>query len=316
MIVADFKDQKASREGFGKGIVEAATKNKNVVALSADLSESLKLEEFKKRFPDRYFDVGVAEQNLAGVAAGLALEGKIPFITSFASFSPSINWGQLRVSICYNKANVKIVGSHAGITTGEDGATHQALEDIALTRVLPGMNVIVPADALEAERATVEISKTKNPTYLRLGRERFPQVTMESGFKIGKANVLKEGDDLTIIACGNMVFQCLKAVEELEKNGIKAELINNHTIKPIDSKTIIDSAAKTGRVFTVEEHQVNGGMGSAVSEVLSGEKIPVYRIGVEDKFGTSGSASELLDFYGLSSYRIKQKIENIFKKYK
>ncbi len=309
----DFKDQRASRDGFGKGIVEAARKNKSVLALSADLSESLRLEEFKKRFPERYFDVGVAEQNLAGVAAGLALEGKIPFITSFASFSPSINWNQLRVSICYNKANVKIASSHAGITTGEDGATHQALEDIALTRVLPGMNVIVPADAVEAEKATIETSKTKNPAYLRLGREKFPQVTMESSFKIGKANVLKEGSDLTVIACGNMVFQSLKAVEELEKKGIKAELINNHTIKPIDKKTILDSAVKTGGVLTVEEHQVSGGMGGAVSEVLSTEKIPVYRIGVEDKFGTSGSASELLDLYGLSSNKIGKRIEKILR---
>jgi transketolase len=309
----DYSDLRASRDGFGRGVVKAGLRDERVVVLSADLSESLKLEDFKRRFPNRFFEVGVAEQNLAGVAAGLALEGKIPFITSFASFSPSINWNQLRVSICYNKANVKIVSSHAGVTTGEDGATHQALEDIALTRVLPGMVVIAPADALEAEKATVEISKTKNPTYLRLSRAGFPQVTKGINFKIGRASVLREGVDLTIIACGNMVFQCLKVVEELENSGVKAELINNHTVKPIDSKTILDSAVKTGLVFTVEEHQVSGGLGSAVSEVLSGERIPVYRIGVEDKFGTSGSALELLDFYGLSSYRIKQKIGSIIR---
>lgn len=312
-MIVDYSDLRALRDGFGTGIVKAALKYDRVVALTADLGESLKLEEFKKRFPGRFFEVGVAEQNLAGVGAGLALEGKIPFITSFASFSPSINWNQLRVSICYNKANVKIASSHAGITTGEDGATHQALEDIALTRVLPGMEVIVPADALEAERATVEIAKTKNPTYLRLGREKFPQVTGKSVFKIGKANVLKEGKDLTVIACGNMVFQVLKAGEELEKKGISVEVINNHSIKPFDKKTILDSAIKTGVVLTVEEHQVSGGLGSVVSEVLSEERIPIHRIGVEDRFGTSGSASELLDFYGLSSMKIIKRIERVLR---
>ena len=307
----DYDNLRALRDGFGSGIVKAALKDSRVVALTADLSESLKLEEFKKKFPGRFFEVGVAEQNLAGVGAGLALEGKIPFITSFASFSPSINWNQLRVSICYNKANVKIASSHAGVTTGEDGATHQALEDIALTRVLPGMNVIVPADALEAERATIEIAKTKSPTYLRLGREKFPQITSENIFKIGKANILKKGKDLTLIACGNMVFQALKAAEELEKKGSHIEIINNHSIKPFDKKTILDSAVKTGVVLTVEEHQVSGGLGSVVSEVLSGERIPVHRIGVKDRFGTSGSASELLDFYGLSSMKIIKKIERV-----
>ncbi len=304
----NYEKLKASREGFGIGIVKAALENKNILALSADLSESLKLEEFKNRFPERYIEVGVAEQNLAAVGAGLALEGKIPFITSFASFSPSINWGQIRVSICYNNANVKIASSHAGITTGEDGATHQALEDIAITRVLPKMNVIVPADATEAEKATIETSKTKNPTYLRLGREKFPQVTEESEFRIGKANILKKGSDLTLIACGNMVFQALKASEILEKKGIEVEVINNHTIKPLDSKTILQSAKKTGTIFTVEEHQTAGGMGSAVAEAISGEGIHLEIIGVEDKFGQSGSASELLEKYGLSANKIVERI--------
>jgi transketolase len=296
---------KSLRDGFGEGIMIAAQENPNIVALSADLTESNRLDEFKKTFPQRFVEIGIAEQNLIGVAAGMAHAGKVPFAASFAVFSPGRSWDQIRVSVCYSGANVKVVGGHAGITVGQDGATHQALEDIAITRVLPRITVIVPADAIEMRKATIAVARMKGPVYLRSGREKFPLVTSESSpFVIGKANTLKDGKDVTIIACGNMVREALLAAEELAKRKINAGVINMHTIKPIDEKAIIE-AAKTGAIVTAEEHQITGGLGAAVAEVLTATTpVPLERVGVQDTFCESGVAAELMDKYGLRSKNI------------
>lgn len=305
--------QLACRDGFGEAILELGKKDKKVVVVSADLAESTRCLEFGKKYQDRFFEVGVAEQNMAGVAAGLALEGLTPFICSFAVFSPGRNWEQIRVSVCYNQANVKIVSSHAGLNVGEDGATHQALEDIALMRVLPNMTVIAPCDFEETKKAVMAAAKMKGPVYIRFGREKCPVITTkQSKFQIGKADILKQGKDVTIIACGPMVAEALKAAEELAKQKISAEVINCHTIKSIDKATIIKSAKKTGKVITIEEHQVNGGLGSAVAEVLSQNyPVPMKIIGMPDKFGESGTAKQLLDKYHLNF----KEIINVVKKF-
>ncbi len=296
-------DIKSTREGFGKALVELGEKNKNVVALCADLEESMHVADFHKKFSERFVEVGVAEQNMIGVAAGLALSGKIPFAASFAVFSPGRTWDQIRVSVAYSQANVKIVGGHSGITVGADGASHQALEDIGIMRVLPNMIVIVPCDYIEAQKATFAAALHKGPVYLRLGREKVPIITdIKSKFNIGKAEIFKEGKDITIIACGIMVNEALEAAKELEKEEISAEVINCHTIKPLDKKTIVASAKKTGKVITAEEHQINCGLGSAIAELLSEEHpVPIRMIGVKDTFGESGKPEELKKKYGLSS---------------
>jgi transketolase len=303
---------KACRDAFGEALLELGKKNKKVVVVSADLAESTRCLDFSKKYPSRFFEVGVAEQNMAGVGAGLALEGLTPFICSFAVFSPGRNWEQIRVSICYNKANVKIVSSHAGLNVGEDGATHQALEDIALMRVLPNMTVIAPCDFEETKEAVLAAAKIKGPVYIRYGREKTPVIPGKSKFQIGKADILRQGKDVTIIACGPMVAEALAAAEELAKQNISAEVINCHTIKPIDKTTIINSAKKTKRVITVEEHQVNGGLGSAVAEVLSQNyPVPMKIIGMPDKFGESGTAKQLWDKYGLNYLNIINKINEL-----
>ena len=296
---------KSCRDGFGEALLELGKKDKKVVVVSADLAESTRCLEFGKKYPSRFFEVGVAEQNMAGVGAGLALEGLTPFICSFAVFSPGRNWEQIRVSVCYNKANVKIVSSHAGLNVGEDGATHQALEDIALMRVLPNMTVIAPCDFEETKKAVLAAAKMKGPVYIRYGREKTPIISGKSKFQIGKADILRSGKDVTIIACGSMVYEALLAAEELAKEKISAEVINCHTIKPIDKVTIISSAKKTKKVITVEDHQVNGGLGSAVAEVLS-QNYPVSMkiIGMPDKFGESGTAKQLLEKYGLNKDKL------------
>jgi transketolase len=298
--------QEPTRNGFGRGLMKVGELDDQVVVLSADLTESTRVLDFKNKFPERFVEVGVAEQNMAGVAAGMALEGKIPFMASYAVFSPGRNWDQVRVSICYSKTNVKIVGAHAGLSVGPDGATHQALEDIAIIRVLPNMIVVVPADSVEAEKATLAIAKYEGPAYIRLGRSDLPIFTTElSAFEIGKANVLKEGSDITIIACGAMVYKSLEAAKDLEAQGVSAEVINLHTIKPLDTKTILKSVKKTGKLVTVEEHQIHGGMGSAVVEFTSqNHPVPTKIIGVEDTFGESGTPDELFEKYGLTSQRI------------
>lgn len=304
------------RDGFGKGILEAGKSDPRVVVLCADLTDSTRVEWFRDQFPDRFFEIGIAEQNMAGVAAGLALSGKIPFITSFAEFSPGRNWEQIRISIAYNQANVKIVGSHSGLTVGEDGATHQMLEDIALMRVLPGMVVIVPCDAEQTKKATLALAQHKGPGYLRVSRPVSPVITgPETEFEIGKAQVLKDGNDVTIIACGLLVPQALAAAENLESQGISVAVINNHTIKPLDKQTILTYARKTRAILTVEEHQISGGMGSAVAEALVQEyPCPIEFLGVRDSFGQSGKAMELLEEYHLTSPYIEDKVRWIIKR--
>lgn len=292
-----------TRVGFGEGLLEAGKRNSNIVGLCADLTESTKMDKFAKEFPDRFFEVGVAEQNLVTVGAGLAAMGKIPFVSSYAAFSPGRNWEQIRTTICLNESNVKIAGSHAGISVGPDGATHQMLEDIALMRVLPNMKVIVPCDAIEARKATLEIARQKGPAYIRLARADSQVITTEhTPFHLEKAWVMRHGEDVSIITCGTLVYQALIAAELLHKKGISVEVINCPVIKPLDNLGILSSVRKTKRVITVEEHQINGGLGSAISELLSENlPVPLRRMGMRDHFGESGSPEELLEKFGLTA---------------
>ncbi len=301
-------EQVPSRNGYGEGLVIAGEENPNVVALCADLTESTRTQAFKDKFPDRFVEIGVAEQNLATVAAGMALIGKIPFITSYAVFSPGRNWEQIRTTICYNDVPVKIIGSHAGISVGPDGATHQALEDMAITRALPNMIVICPTDSIEAKKATIAMAKNGKPTYMRLSRSEVPIITTEeSPFEIGKAEVLwnDEYPKVAIIACGQMVYRALQAAKKLKEHKISVRVINCHTIKPIDKKTILQAAEDCGAIVTVEEHQINGGLGSAVAEVVSQNfPVPMKIIGIQDHFGESGETEELLQKFGLTKEAI------------
>ena len=308
---------KATREGYGEGLLAAGLKNPQVVALTADLTESTKTSAFKAKFPNRFFNLGVAEQNLIGVAAGMALSGKIPFASSFAVFSPGRNNEQIRTTISLNNLPVKIAGAHAGISVGPDGATHQALEDIALMRVQPRMTVIVPCDAIEAYKATkASVINCDGPVYLRFGREKSPVFTTEkTPFEIGKAIVLREGKDLTIIGCGALLYNALLAAEELSKEGIEATVINSHTIKPLDIATILNSVKETKAVVTVEEHQVAGGLGSAVAEILSQHfPAPQEFIGVHDRFGESGEPDELIEAFGMGVKDIKAAVLRVVKR--
>jgi len=303
-----------TRDGFGDGVVLAGEKDENVVVLCADLTESTRSNKFKDKFPKRFFEIGVAEQNMAGISAGLALSGKIPFMSSYAVFSPGRNWDQIRVSIAYSSANVKIVGAHSGLSVGPDGATHQALEDIALMRVLPNIVVLVPSDYEQAKKATISSANHKGPVYIRLTREKTAAFrTEESPFEIGKAQILMTGNDVTIICAGPIIYEALKAAYELNmKSGIKCEVIDSCTIKPLDEKTILNSVRKTGRVITLEEHQINGGLGGAVSEMLS-EKYPVKikRLGICDSFGESGSYEQLIKKYGLGIDHIIMEVKKL-----
>lgn len=298
--------QEPIRAGFGRGLVAAGGINKQVVALCADLTDSTKMGEFKQAYPDRFFEIGVAEQNLVTVAAGLAAVGKVPFASSYAAFSPGRNWEQIRTTIALADNNVKVVGSHAGVSVGPDGATHQMLEDIALMRVLPNMQVIVPADSVEAEKATLALAASPKPAYLRLAREKSPIITTaQTPFSLGKAQVFREGEDLTIIACGTMVYQSLTAAEALSKKGIEAEVINCAVIKPLDTVTILKSIRKTGRVITAEEAQINGGLGGAIAELTAEQHpVPLHRIGIRDRFGESGEPDQLLEHFGLTAPHI------------
>lgn len=291
------------RSGFGRGLKIAGETDENVVALCADLTDSTKMNEFREAFPDRFVEIGVAEQNLVTVASGMARMGKIPFTSSYAAFSPGRNWEQIRTTICLNDQPVKVVGSHAGVSVGPDGATHQMLEDIALMRVLPNMVVIAPGDAVEAEKATRELATNGKPSYLRLAREKTPIFsTDDSPFEIGKAYVLREGHDVTLLGTGTMTYQLLRAAEMLAGVGVDAEVVHVPTIKPLDGKTIISSVRKTGRVVTAEEAQIAGGFGGAVAELL-GDKLPapLKRIGMLDRFGESGEPDELLEHFGLDA---------------
>lgn len=304
----------STRDGFGEGLVQAAEQNPQVVGLCADLTESIRMNLFSEAFPDRFIQVGVAEQNLVGVAAGLAIAGKVPFAGSYAVFSPGRSWDQLRVSVCYSNLNVKLVGGHGGITVGPDGATHQALEDIAITRVLPNLTVVVPCDKEEARKATLAIAGHRGPCYLRLGRDKVEEVTTsQTPFELGKAITMREGTDATIIACGLMVQEALKAAEELAAKGKNVRVLNMHTIKPLDEKAILKAATETGLIITAEEHQIIGGLGSAVAEVVAEHHpVPVLRVGMKDSFGESGSGKELLEKYGLDSRAIISRIQSYF----
>jgi transketolase len=311
-------EQVPIRKGFGQGLLEAGEKDERVVGLCADLTESTQMHLFRDKFPERFIEIGIAEQNLASVASGLAAMGKIPFISSYAMFSPGRNWEQIRTTICYNDRPVIIAGSHAGVSVGPDGGTHQAIEDIAITRVIPNMIVISPCDYLEAKRATLAAAKIGKPVYLRLAREKTPVITTEeTPFEIGKAQGvydanLKQGDtdinkkaDVGIIATGALVYKAIKAAEELKKQNITSKVLNMATIKPLDIEAVINIAKSCGAIVTVEEHQIAGGLGSAVAEVLvQNFPTPIEFIGIKDKFGQSGKPEELLEYYGMGESHI------------
>ena len=311
-------EQAPFRQGYGEGLLQAGKEDENVVALCADLTGSTKTAIFSKEFLERFVQMGIGEQSMASVASGMAAMGKIPFIASYAMFSPGRNWEQIRTTICYNNANVKIAGAHAGVSVGPDGGTHQAIEDIAITRVIPRMTVIVPCDSIESRKATYAAAKMKGPVYLRFAREATPiMTTEESPFEIGKANLLRdpENPQATIIACGPMIYNALMAAEELSKEGIEVSVLNNHTIKPMDEKSIVEVAKKSCAVVTVEEHQVKGGMGSAVAEVLAkNSPVPIEFVGVQDKFGQSGEPEELIEYYGIGISNIKEAIKKVLER--
>lgn len=317
-----------TRDGYGEGLLIAGEENNNVVVLCADLSESTRSEAFAKKFPKRFIQMGVAEQNMATVAAGLGISGKIPFISSYATFSPGRNWEQIRTTIAYNDSNVKIAGHHAGISVGPDGATHQAIEDIATMRVMANMKVFVPCDVIEAKKATVAVAKIWGPIYLRFGREKTPVITTEeTSYTPGKAEIFWQSPSISsgrgkapkvaIIACGPILHNALLAAKELEKEKIGTIVVNNHTIKPLDEKTLLEVAKKCGAVVTVEEHQVAGGMGSAVAELL-GKKcpVPIEFIGLQDTFGESGTPKELIEKYGMGVKDIMMAAKNSLKRVK
>ncbi len=311
-------EQVPTRFGYGEGLVELGKTNPNVVVLTGDLAGSTKVDGFAKAFPDRFIEVGVAEQNMMGIAAGLALSGKIPFISSYAVFMPGRNWDQLRVSVCYSEANVKVAGAHSGISVGPDGATHQALEDIAITRVLPHLTVIVPCDSIETKKATLAAAALKGPVYFRFTREKTPVITsVDTPFEIGKAQVLYEGTDASIVACGPLVYQSLIAADKLAKEGIHVRVINNATIKPLDNETIIAAAKETGAIVTVEEHQTTGGLRGAIAEcVTANAPVPMEAIGMPDSFGQSGEPNELLEHYGMSVKEIVKAVRRVIKRKK
>ena len=300
-----------TRNGYGDALLELGKTNSNVVVLSGDLTESTRADKFAKEYPNRFFQCGVAEQNMMGIAVGMAVEGKIPFVSSYAVFNPGRNWDQLRTNVCYNNVNVKIIGAHAGVSVGPDGATHQALEDIAITRVLPNMIVIAPMDYHETYKAVIEATKIYHPVYIRFAREKTPVLTdTNTTFKIGQANILKKGKDITLIGAGPVLANGLFAAIELEKLGISVEVINSHTIKPLDKETILKSVKKTNQVITLEEHQITGGLGGAVCEYLSEVyPVPIHKIGMPDTFGESGTPNELIAKYGMDIKSITKTIK-------
>lgn len=304
-----------TRDGFGRGVVELGKTDKRIVVLSADLTDSTRAGWFKKEFPERFFAFGVAEQDMFGTASGLALSGKIPYACTFGVFASGRAWDQIRVSIAYMNLDVKIIGTHGGLTVGEDGATHQALEEITLMRVLPNMTVVVPADAIEARKATVQTVAHKGPVYIRLGRNPVPIVTEEKDpFNIGKANVLRKGDALTIFACGIMVYSALKAHDVLLRDKISARVVNLHTPKPIDIDVIKKAAKETGAIVTAEEHSLKGGFGSAISEVVSQNfPVPMKMVGVRNRFGESGSPKELLKAFNLETEDIVEAARQVLR---
>lgn len=311
-------EQKPIRDGYGDGLVLAGEADSNVVALCADLTESTRSETFAKKFPERFFEIGVAEQNMATIAAGLGVSGKIPFIASYATFSPGRNYEQIRTTIAYNDSNVKIAGHHAGISVGPDGATHQATEDIAIMRAMPNMKVFVPCDAIEAKKTTLTAAKIWGPVYLRFAREKSPVITTEeTPFMPGKAEVFwaSKKPQVVIIACGALVYNALLAAKELEKEKIGTVVLNSPSIKPLDEKTILGLIEKCPAVVTVEEHQIHGGLGGAVAELLAKHHpVPMEFVGLKDTFGESGSPDELIEKYGMGVKDIKKAVEKVLKK--
>ncbi|MDP9110913.1 MAG: transketolase family protein [Candidatus Eremiobacteraeota bacterium] len=312
MHLADYLDNESlkqvpTRNGFGEGLIEAARRDRNVLGICADLSESTRMEGLKKALPDQYLEVGVHEQMLVAMAAGLASSGKIPFVASYAMFCPGRAWEQVRTCMALNETNVKIAGAHAGVSVGPDGATHQAIEDIAIMRPIPHMTVVVPCDSIQTRKATLAVAQRWGPTYLRFGRDKSPIVTtQDTPFEIGKAQTFRSGTHVAIVACGILVYNALVAASELAQDGIECMVVNNHTVKPMDEPAIVAAARSCGTVVTVEEHQVHGGMGSRVAEILAAQcPVPIEFVGVQDQFGQSGEPAELIEFYGMGTGAIK-----------
>jgi transketolase len=293
-----------TRNGFGEGLIEAGSRSRDVLGICADLSESTRFEGFKKAYPEQYIEIGVSEQMLVAMAGGLAAVGKIPWIASYAMFNPGRSWEQVRTIMALNETNVKIAGAHAGVSVGPDGATHQAIEDIAIMRVIPHMTVVVPCDSIQTKKAAIALSEMWGPVYLRFGREKSAVITTgETPFEIGKAQILREGDDVAIIACGILVYNALIAADRLSaQHGIECRVVNNHTVKPMDEAAIVDAARTCGAIVTVEEHQRQAGMGSRVAEILAQHHpVPIEFIGVDDRFGQSGDPFELVEYYGMGA---------------
>jgi transketolase len=300
--------QVPTRDGFGQGLVEAARRDPNVVAVCADLVESTRMQPFRDAFPERFIEIGVQEQLLISMSAGLAMAGKVPFVASYAMFCPGRAWEQIRTNMALNDTNVKIAGAHAGVSVGPDGATHQAIEDIAIMRPIPRMTVVVPCDAVQTKKATLAVAAMEGPVYLRFGREKSPVFTTdETPFELGKAQVFRAGTDVAIVACGIVVYEALIAAERLAReDGLECLVLNNHTVKPMDAPGVVAAATACGAVVTVEEHQVQGGMGSRVAEILAAQyPVPIEFVGVQDRFGQSGTPAELLVEYGLSPDAIR-----------
>lgn len=310
------KENKDTRSGFGAGLLELGKQNSNIVALVADLTGSLKMDAFASEFPERFFQVGIAEANMMGIAAGMTIGGKIPFVGTFANFASGRTYDQIRQSIAYSNKNVKIAASHAGLTLGEDGATHQILEDIGLMKMLPNMTVINPADYNQTKAATIAAAKHVGPVYLRFGRPKVPNFTPENQeFVIGKAVLMNEGTDVTIFATGHLLWKALQACQILEDKGISAEIINIHTIKPLDQEAVLQSVAKTKAVVTAEEHMMNGGLGDSIAQLLARKQpTPIEMVAVNDTFGESGTAEELMTKYGINTDNIVLAAEKVIKR--
>ena len=307
---------KATRFGFGEGLVELGKKDDKIFALGADTVSSVAMDGFQREFPERFINVGIAETNLLGVAAGLSIVGFIPFVSTYGVFASGRPWEQIRTTICYSKLNVKIGGSHSGLMVGPDGATHQALEEISIMRCLPNMTVLVPCDLIETKKATIAAAYYNGPVYIRYGRESIPIITEDkTPFEIGKAIKMKDGKDVCIMACGSMVYEALMAAEILEKENIKARVLNIHTIKPMDKQAIIEATKDCGAIVTVEEHQIFGGFGSAVAEVVvSNNPVPMEFVGIKDTFGESGKPADLIVKYGLKDVNIVEAVRKVLKR--
>jgi len=320
MALVDYRDAGElkfvpTRNGFGEGLIEAGNRNPNVLGICADLAESTRMEGFKKAHPAQYIEIGVAEQMLVALAGGLAAVGKVPWIASYAMFNPGRSWEQVRTIMALNESNVKIAGAHAGVSVGPDGATHQAIEDIAIMRVIPHMTVVVPCDSIQTRKATLALSERFGPVYLRFARDKSAIITTDATpFEVGRAQTLRSGNDVAIVACGILVYNALIAAEELAReDGIEARVINNHTVKPMDDEAIAEAARACGAVVTVEEHQVHGGMGSAVAETLATHApVPIEFIGVRDRFGQSGDPVELIEHYGMGTAAIKEAVRTAY----